>query len=229
MHVSAGTGQEAGKEAMGGERGIKEEGRQIVGSCSMRTALEAAASGILTWKLDYIRNSWGFLSIWGLCVFFSITQVLFRLRGLEPPQKTGSLYHDRSFSVTSFLGLYCLPIRTTASQLMTKWCWPRVLIWLLMSEGQIKQLDKQFQLESQRVTFKLPSFSNVVQRILIFLAFLPPLDQIIDLRSNPSLTIGGAFREMSQLMKQRKTHPCQDGATHVRLKPKEVKGSWGRG
>lgn len=48
VHVSPGTGQEAGKEAVRGEGGIKEEGRQIVGSRSMRTVLEAAALGILT-------------------------------------------------------------------------------------------------------------------------------------------------------------------------------------
>lgn len=92
MHVSPGTGQEAGKEAVRGERGIKEEGRQIVGSRSMRTVLEAAALGILTWKLDWILKSCGFLSIWGvpgLCVFFSTTQVLLRLRGLEPLYRTG--------------------------------------------------------------------------------------------------------------------------------------------
>lgn len=35
----------------------------------------------------------------GLGVFFAISQVLFRLRGLEPPYKTGSLHHDRSFSL----------------------------------------------------------------------------------------------------------------------------------
>lgn len=52
MHVSPGTGQEAVKEAVGGERGIEEEGRQTVGSRSMRTALEAAASGTATRKLD---------------------------------------------------------------------------------------------------------------------------------------------------------------------------------
>lgn len=45
-------GQEAGKEAMGGERGIEEEGRQTVGSHSMRTPLEAAAWGTMTRKLD---------------------------------------------------------------------------------------------------------------------------------------------------------------------------------
>lgn len=132
-------------------------------------------------NIDLETRSWNHVAslvsggVSGLGVFFSISQVLFRLRGLEPPYKTGSLHHDRSFSVTSFLDLYLLPVRTT-TQLMTKWRWPRVLRWSLMSEGQIKQLNKQFQLESRKVSSKLPSYSNVVQRILIFLAFFPPLD-----------------------------------------------------